>query len=96
MIKKELDALIDSPQDKQEFRTGIYSMKINFNLQDTELFLDSLAIRGQDIVDNYEQLQDGEIIDNGPLDISSLVGKTIERDKFPRNKKMIPMRKIEL
>ena len=68
----------------------------NFNLQDTELFLDSLAIRGQDIVDNYEQLQDGEIIDNGPLDISSLVGKTIERDKFPRNKKMIPMRKIEL
>tara|TARA_B100000927_G_C16094993_1_gene320745 strand:+ start:103 stop:432 length:330 start_codon:yes stop_codon:yes gene_type:complete len=68
----------------------------NFNLQDTELFLESLAIRGQDIVDNYEQLQHGEYIDNGPLDISSLVGKTIEREKFPRNKKMIPMRKIKL
>ena len=44
----------------------------NFNLQNTELFLESLAIRGQDIVDNYEQLQHGEYIDNGPLDISSL------------------------
>ena len=65
-------------------------------LFDTELFLESLAIRGQQVIDKYEQLQYGEVIENGPLDITKLIGKTIEREEFPRNKKMIPMRKIEL
>ena len=65
-------------------------------LFDTELFLESLAIRGQQVIDKYEQLQYGEVIENGPLDITKLIGRTIEREEFPRNKKMIPMRKIEL
>lgn len=65
-------------------------------LFDTELFLESLAIRGQQVIDKYEQLQYGEVIENGPLDITKLIGKTIEREEFPRNKKMIPMRRIEL
>ena len=65
-------------------------------LFDTELFLESLAIRGQQVIDKYEQLQYGEVIENGPLNISKLVGRTIEKEKFPRNKKMIPMRRIEL
>ena len=39
VINKELDALINSPQDKQEFRTGIYSMKIktDYNTLKTKL-----------------------------------------------------------
>ena len=65
-------------------------------LFDTELFLESLAIRGQQVIDKYEQLQYGEVIENGPLDITKLIGRTIEREEFPRNKKMIPMRRIEL
>ena len=65
-------------------------------LFDTELFLESLAIRGQQVIAKYEQLQYGEVIENGPLDITKLIGRTIEREEFPRNKKMIPMRKIEL
>lgn len=65
-------------------------------LFDTELFLESLSIQGQQIIDRYQQLQHGEDIENGPLDISKLVGRTIERQQFPRNKKMIPMRKVEL
>ena len=65
-------------------------------LFDTELFLESLAIRGQKVIDKYEQLQYGEVIENGPLDITKLIGRTIEREKFPRNKKMIPMKRIEL
>lgn len=68
----------------------------NLNISDTELFLESLAIRGQQVIDKYEQLQYGEVIENGPLNISKLVGRTIEKEKFPRNKKMIPMRRIEL
>jgi len=68
----------------------------NFYLQDTELFLDSLAVRGQSVIEKYEQLQRGEVVANGPLDISSLVGKTIEREEYPRDKKVLPMRKIEL
>lgn len=66
------------------------------NIFDTELFLESLAIEGQQAIDNYKQLQHGEVIENGPLNISKLVGRTIEKEKFPRNKKMIPMRRIEL
>ena len=65
-------------------------------LFDTELFLQSLTAQGQEIIDRYEQLQYGEVVENGPLDISKLVGRTIEREEFPRNKKMIPMRRIEL
>tara|TARA_A100001035_G_C27740248_1_gene481171 strand:- start:868 stop:1197 length:330 start_codon:yes stop_codon:yes gene_type:complete len=65
-------------------------------LFDTELFLESLAIQGQKVIDKYEQLQYGEVIENGPLDITKLIGRTIEREEFPRNKKMIPMRRIEL
>lgn len=65
-------------------------------LLDTELFLESLTILGKEIIDRYEQLQYGEVVENGPLDISKLVGRTIEREEFPRNKKMIPMRRIEL
>ena len=65
-------------------------------LFDTELFLESLAIRGQQVIDKYEQLQYGEVIENGPLDITKLIGRTIEREEFPRNKKMIPMKRIEL
>ena len=68
----------------------------NFYLQDTELFLDSLAVCGQSVIEKYEQLQRGEIVVNGPLDISSLVGKTIEREEYPRDKKVLPMRRIEL
>ncbi len=65
-------------------------------LFDTELFLESLAIQGQQIIDRYQQLQYGEVIENSPLDISKLIGRTIERGEFPRDKKMIPMRRIEL
>lgn len=65
-------------------------------LFDTELFLESLALHGQQIIDRYKQLQFGEDIKNGPLDITKLVGRTIERQEFPKNKKMIPMRRIEL
>tara|TARA_A100001234_G_C12625320_1_gene385845 strand:- start:986 stop:1315 length:330 start_codon:yes stop_codon:yes gene_type:complete len=65
-------------------------------LFDTELFLESLAIQGQKVIDKYEQLQYGEVIENGPLDITKLIGRTIEREEFPRNKKMILMRRIEL
>ena len=65
-------------------------------LFDTELFLESLALHGQQIINRYEQLQFGEDIENGPLDITKLVGRTIERQKFPKNKKMIPMRRVEL
>ena len=65
-------------------------------LFDTELFLESLAIRGQKVIDKYKQLQYGEVIENGPLDITKLIGRTIEREEFPRNKKMIPMKRIEL
>ena len=65
-------------------------------LFDTELFLESLAIRGQKTIDGYKQLQFGEVIENGPLDITKLIGRTIEREEFPRNKKMIPMKRIEL
>ena len=65
-------------------------------LFDTELFLESLSIQGQQIIDRYQQLQYGEVIENRPLDISKLIGRTIERQEFPRNKKMIPMRRIEL
>ena len=68
----------------------------NFYLQDTELFLDSLAVCGQSVIEKYEQLQHGEIVENGSLDISSLVGKTIEREEYPRDKKVLPMRRIEL
>ena len=65
-------------------------------LFDTELFLESLALHGQQIIDRYKQLQFGEDIENSPLDITKLVGRTIERQEFPRNKKMIPMRRVEL
>tara|TARA_B100001939_G_scaffold347489_1_gene369259 strand:- start:2025 stop:2354 length:330 start_codon:yes stop_codon:yes gene_type:complete len=65
-------------------------------LFDTELFLESLTAHGQEVVKRYKQLQFGEDIENGPLDISKLVGRTIERQEFPRNKKMIPMRRVEL
>ena len=65
-------------------------------LFDTELFLESLALHGQQIIDRYKQLQFGEDIENCPLDITKLVGRTIERQEFPRNKKMIPMRRVEL
>ena len=65
-------------------------------LFDTELFLESLALHGQQIIDRYKQLQFGEDIKNGALDITKLVGRTIERQEFPKNKKMIPMRRIEL
>ena len=65
-------------------------------LFDTELFLESLALHGQQIIDRYKQLQFGEEIENGPLDITKLLGKTIERKKFPRTKKMLPMRRVEL
>ena len=65
-------------------------------LFDTELFLESLSIQGQQIIDRYQQLQYGEVIENSPLDISKLIGRTIERREFPRDKKMIPMRRIEL
>ena len=44
-------------------------------LFDTELFLESLALHGQQIIDRYKQLQFGEDIENGPLDITKLVGK---------------------
>ena len=65
-------------------------------LFDTELFLESLTAHGQEVIERYEQLQFGEDIENGPLDITKLVGRTIERQEFPRNKKMIPMRRVEL
>ena len=65
-------------------------------LFDTELFLESLALHGQQIIDRYKQLQFGEDIENGPLDITKLLGKTIERKKFPRTKKILPMRRVEL
>lgn len=65
-------------------------------LFDTELFLESLSIQGQQVIDRYEQLQFGEVIENSPLNITKLVGRTIEREEFPRNKKMIPMKRIEL
>ena len=68
----------------------------NLELFDTELFLESLALHGQQIIDRYKQLQFGEDIENGPLDITKLIGRTIERQEFPRNKKMIPMRRVEL
>ena len=68
----------------------------NLDTGDTELFLESLTIEGQRIINKYEQRQFGEIVENGPLDISKLVGKTIERIEFPKNKKMVPMRRIEL
>jgi len=66
------------------------------DLLDTELFLQSLTAQGQEVIDRYEQLQFGEVVENGPLDISKLLGRTIEREEFPRNKKMIPMKRIEL
>ena len=68
----------------------------NLDLFDTELFLESLTAHGQEVIERYEQLQFGEEIENGPLDITKLLGKTIERKKFPRTKKMLPMRRVEL
>ncbi len=67
----------------------------NFCLQDTELFLESLTIRGQEIIDRYEQLQHGESIENGPLDINSLSGRVIESKRL-RKKRLLQMRKIQL
>lgn len=66
------------------------------DLFDTELFLESLTVHGQGVIERYKQLQYGEVIENGPLDITELLGKTIERKKFPRKKQLIPMRRIKL
>jgi len=66
------------------------------DLFDTELFLESLTVHGQEVIERYEQLQYGEDIENGPLDITKLLGRTIERKKFPKRKKLISMKRIEL
>lgn len=66
------------------------------DLFDTELFLESLTVHGQGVIERYEQLQYGEDIENGPLDITKLLGKTIERKKFPRKKQLIHMRRVKL
>ncbi len=66
------------------------------DLFDTELFLESLTVHGQGVIERYKQLQYGEVVGNGPLDITELLGKTIEREKFPRKKQLIPMRRVKL
>ena len=67
----------------------------NLDLFDTELFLESLTAHGQEVIERYEQLQFGEVIENSPLDIGGLSGRVLE-GKEPRRKKLLAMRKVEL
>ena len=76
----------------------VQALAIDLNkleLFDTELFLESLTAHGQGVIDRYEQLQFGEVIENGPLDIGSLSGRILE-GRRPRRKKLLPMRKVNL
>lgn len=68
----------------------------NLSCSNTEAFLESLTRCGQRIIDNYEQIQHGEVIEDESFDISSLVGRTIERQQVDKIKKTLPMKRIQL